>query len=158
MSSPTLIPKWQKLLVVQNDTGGADFPDKLVVMARSNSVPANWEQITFTAGYNFIMGDNVAAGATGGNVDAHTHTAFSHGGHAVTAGNASAVSSTQDYITDTKCSATHVHTWTLTAATDTIYENDVEGGQTAYPPYIGVQLWKYTAPSAGYYATIMVET
>ena len=145
-STDAAFPAYDTLAIIQNDTGGEDLPAGVIggyggVIA---SIPADWEQVALTAGYDMIMGTGTLGniGTTGG-ARTHGHTGNNHR-HAYTAGSATVLMGTNAIGLNWKSSAGHTHTWTIGDTSPVI--NDTSAREH-YPSYIELILLKYVPAS-----------
>jgi hypothetical protein len=146
-------PKWEKLLVIENSTGGPDTPAGVIGLWLGSiaSIPAGWTVRSSTQDFLLSAANSGEIGATGGatthNHDdtPHTHTFAVHKHTSITAGNADSVCYAAAGSGGTRSTTGHTHTWTVanssaeSVSTETISWTAC-ASKAAYPPYIEVIL------------------
>jgi hypothetical protein len=143
------LPSWEKLAVVQNDTGSPSIPTGLLALYLGlvANIPTGWERFDLTAGYEFLLGSalvdvgTVGGGSLQGGIlyYTHTHTPVAHD-HAPSAGSASDLKG--DFLVSSPSVAvdSHEHTWTVASVANIIGDSSVRG---IYPPWIKVLLLRF---------------
>jgi hypothetical protein len=153
LSAEDGFPKWEKLLVIENSTGGPDTPAGVIGLWLGSlaSIPAGWTVKSSTQDFLLGAADSGEIGATGGatthNHDdtPHTHTLAVHKHTSVTADVADSICYAAAGSGGTRSTSGHTHTWTVgnssaeSVSTETISWTAC-ASKAAYPPYIEVIL------------------
>lgn len=136
-------PPFKKLIPYQNQTGGEDFPDKIIGMwiGTHAGIPTNWARYT-AMDDQFQKCPNIVGDALGtGGTDQHSHTTVTHN-HPSSAGfGATSLTENTGFLTVPR--ANHGHVWTIGNATPSIPNNTSKDN---YPDYVDGIFIKYTAP------------
>lgn len=157
-------PPWQKLAVIENQTGGNDMPDGTVAVWRGTlaNIPQNWVLADGANGTPNLLGDFVKGvtltseiGNTGG-ATSHTHTGVNHTHtwastahtHAVNLISPPSVIRGTAGSTATWANPTHTHTATSGAASAITPGNAAPSlaSATHLPPYEEVAYIMYVQP------------
>jgi len=154
-------PAYRTINICRNDTGGDDFPDKVVAWfdGTNANIPTDWAELTDWAD-KFPRGasaDGQSDVDTGGGTAGHAHTQS----HKHTVSQASSTTSTNDTTNLTfrrgggAQISTHTHTWTCGNNTTS---SDTSTASAHYPLYEKILLVEYTSPPSASGQVIMVMT
>lgn len=148
MSHEESDPSYQKLAVLQNDSGVESLSTGIVAayLGLIADIPTDWTVISLTNLYAYIKGASVLGeiGDTGGDIDfVHNHTGNAHTHVPDTGGPLPSGSCGNTESGPSVSSDGHIHFWTISDAVDTPGETT-----TAYPPCIFALLLQYTRPAS----------
>jgi hypothetical protein len=153
LSAEDGFPEWEKLLVIENSTGGADTPAGVIGLWLGSlaSIPAGWTVKSSTQDFLLGAANSGEIGATGGATThnhantPHAHTLAAHKVTSVTAGGADSVCYAAAGSGGTRSTTGHTHTWTAgDSSTQSVSTETISwtacASKAAYPPYIEVIL------------------
>jgi hypothetical protein len=155
LSAEDAFPEWEKLLCIENATGGADTPAGVIGLwlGAIANIPAGWQRKTSTQDFLWCAADATEIGNTGG-TEVHTHDNLLHGhglsAHRhlqISADAATTVCYSAAGTGATRSISGHVHTWTIGNSTDNGVSNETISwsncaAKAAYPAYAEVLLVK----------------
>ena len=163
-------PVYEKLLLVQNDTGGGDTPDGIIGiwLEDATGIPAGWARKTITGDFIKCANDATEIGNTGGALT-HTHTDTDDGGGHVHTQTAHSHAGTRLSTSDSKgdrvsgvtavAAVAHNHTWTSSSVAATNNGAVVTfascSSKAAYPAYYEIILIKKQASDEACYLPVL---